>query len=144
MKKYQESFGYLLLKMSRIWNYKLMEVFRSEGYYNLKPSFCSVFFPLFENDGQSASNIARSAGVTKQTMSIYVRELKKRGYIKIVQNAQDKRESHIFLTAKGCLLKKVFDTAIVKIHREMTAKLCKREIQQLSTVLDKMSVRDLG
>lgn len=114
-----------------------MDILRSQGYYNLKPSFCAVFFPLFEDDGQSAANLARATGMTRQTMNIYVGELKRRGYIKVVRNAQDKRELHVFLTAKGAMLKKVFESVGLIISKEICGNLSQEEVRKLSDLLQK-------
>lgn len=138
----QKSLGYALSQITRVWNQRFMDILRAQGYYNLKPSFCSVFFPLFENDGQSASELARATKITKQTMSIYVRELRQRGYIKLVHDTEDKRVSRVFLTAKGALLQKVFAAASLTISKEICGHLQTSESAQLSSLLEKCFTRE--
>ena len=133
----QKSLGYALAQITRIWNQRFVEILRSKGYYNLKPSFCAVFFPLFENDGQSAADLARTTKITKQTMSIYVKELRQRGYIKIIIDTHDKRTHLIFLTAKGSLLRKTFETTNATLSKEICKQLSIKESVQLSDLLEK-------
>jgi DNA-binding MarR family transcriptional regulator len=136
-KQNQKSLGYALSQITRIWNQHFVDILRAKGYYNLKPSFCAVFFPLFENDGQSASELARITKMTKQTMSIYVRELRQRGYIKIIRDTKDKRVHRIFLTIKGSMLQKVFESANSTISKEICSHLSASESTQLSIILEK-------
>lgn len=133
----KKSLGYALSQITRIWNQRFMDILRSKGYYNLKPSFCAVFFPLFENDGQSAAELARTTKMTKQTMSIYVKELRQRGYIKLTPNDQDKRTHRIFLTAKGSMLRKIFESTNATLSREVCKQLSEKESTQLSNLLEK-------
>ena len=133
----QKSLGYALSQITRIWNQRFIEILRAEGYYNLKPSFCAVFFPLFDNDGQSAAELARNTKMTKQTMSIYVRELRQRGYIKVLRDDQDKRVQRVILTAKGAMLQKVFASAGTAISKEVCRHLNTAESSQLSVILEK-------
>ncbi|MDD5083886.1 MAG: helix-turn-helix domain-containing protein [Candidatus Moranbacteria bacterium] len=135
--KYQKSLGYALSQVTRVWNQRFMDILRSKGYYNLKPSFCAVFFPLFENDGQSASELARATKMTKQTIGIYVRELHQRGYIKLVNDARDKRVRRIFLTAKGSMLQKIFESTNLTLSKEICGHLHTNESLQLSMLLEK-------
>lgn len=133
----KKSLGYALSQMTRIWNQRFADILRAEGYYNLKPSFCAIFFPLFDNDGQSAAELARNTKMTKQTISIYVQELRQRGYIKVLRDTQDKRVQRIFLTAKGTLLRKVFASANTSISKEVCKSLSDAESSQLSSLLEK-------
>ena len=129
--------GYSLAQITRIWNQRFIEKLRVQGYYNLKPSFCSVFVPLFENDGQSAAELARATRITKQTIGIYVGELQQRGYIKFVPDDKDKRIRRIFLTAKGSMLRNVFESANTAIGKEICSHLQGAESAQLSLLLGK-------
>jgi DNA-binding MarR family transcriptional regulator len=133
----QKSLGYALSQVTRVWNQRFMDILRAKGYYNLKPSFCAVFFPLFEDDGQSAAELARTTKMTKQTMSTYVQELRQRGYIRLVRDAQDKRVYRIFLTAKGSMLQKVFESANITISKELYGHLHANDSIQLSALLEK-------
>lgn len=135
--KNQHEIGYLLAQLTRIWNQKFIDILRSEGYYNLKPSFCSIFFPLFEQDGQSSAEILKSSKITKQTVSIYVSELRQRGYIKLVQDENDKRIRRIYLTAKGSMLKRVFESANKKIGKDLFRSINNQEVRSLSVILEK-------
>lgn len=79
----------------------------------------------------------QSSKITKQTASIYVRELEKLGYIKKKQNATDKRTVNIFLTPKGKELKSVADVSVAKVNDEFRNRLGDAEFKRLLHILKK-------
>lgn len=134
---HQKMLGYTLSRINRIWNQKFIHILNKKGYYNLKPSFFTIFIPLFENDGQSAAEITRSSNITKQTVSIYARELQTKGYVKYTKDTHDKRIQRLFLTAKGAMLQKVFDDASREISKKVCKQLNDKEILLLISLLQK-------
>lgn len=114
-----------------------MELFRFGGFRDQKPSFGAVFIPLFDTDGLSITEMIRSSKITKQTASIYVRELEKLGYIKKKQNAADKRTVNIFLTPKGKKLKSAADTFVAQVNAECKIRLGAADFKRLLHILKK-------
>lgn len=133
-----ENLGYLLTRASSAWNQRLMELFRSKGFHDQKPSFGGIFVPLFDNDGLSVKEIAKLSKLTKQTTSIYVRELESLGYIKKKQNRTDKRSVKIFLTPKGKELKSIADICVRQVNTEFRKLLDAAEFRQLLVFLFKI------
>lgn len=114
-----------------------MELFRSRGFRDQKPSFGVIFIPLFDTDGLSITEMLQSSKITKQTASIYVRELEKLGYIKKKRNAADKRTINIFLTPKGKKLKSVADVSVAEVNDEFQNRLGTTEFKRLLKILRK-------
>ncbi len=138
-----KTLGYAISQVNRLWNQQFMAILQSKGYYNLKPSFAAVFLPLFENNGQSTAELARATHMTKQTMSIYVHALCKRGYLKVIPDTQDKRIHRIFLTAKGSMLQTTFESASEMIGIKLCAHLNKHESQELMRLLSSIPLQKL-
>lgn len=133
----RENLGYLLTRASSMWNQRLMELFRSEGFHDQKPSLGAIFIPLFDKDGLTITEIARFSKLTKQTTSIYVHELEKLGYIKKKQDLADKRKAKIFLTSHGRKLKAIADTLVIQVNSEFRKRLSALEFEQLLKILRK-------
>lgn len=114
-----------------------MELFRSKGFDDQKPSFGAVFIPLFDNDGLNVKMIAKLSKLTKQTTSIYVRELESLGYIKKQQNKTDKRSVRIFLTPKGKKLRLTANICVAQVNAEFRKKIDSAEFGQLLVYLRK-------
>jgi DNA-binding MarR family transcriptional regulator len=127
--------GSLLAKASRLWNQHLTEALRAKGYYNLKPSLFAVLIPLFEEDGQKITDLMAFSGLTKQTMSIYVEELKQRGYVSAKRNPEDKRCLCLTLTVKGKALKPIFEEAERRADQKFRTRLGRVGFPQLLGML---------
>ena len=133
----QENLGFLLTRVSSAWNQRLMELFRSHGFHDQKPSFGAIFIPLFDNDRLSVTEIAKFSKLTKQTTSIYIRELESLGYIKKKQDVIDKRSLKISLTPKGKKLRLIADKCVSQVNTEFRERLNVTELKHLLDILRK-------
>lgn len=136
-----QNLGYLLIQASNIWNRRLMEIFRAKGYADLKPSFGAVFIPLFDKDKQSITDIMDFSKLTKQTVSIYVGELRKKRYISTRQDHIDKRRVLVSLTTKGKKLKSVANSAVKQVNDEFRKHLNILEFKHFLQALEKIILR---
>lgn len=132
-----ENLGYLLTRASSAWNQRLMELLRSKGFHDQKPSFGAVFIPLFDNDGVNVNKIAKLSKLTKQTTSSYVQELESLGYIKKKRDKTDKRSVLIFLTPRGKKLRLIANICVAQVNAEFRKKLDSVEFLQLLVFLKK-------
>src|ERR687895_717817 len=90
--------GFRLAKASQRWNELLALRFRREGYGEVRPSYGSILLPLFEEDGLRMGELARRAGLSKQTMTTMVRLLEREGLVNRAPDPHDGRASLVFLT----------------------------------------------
>jgi DNA-binding MarR family transcriptional regulator len=134
-----QNLGYLLIKTSRAWNQRLMEIFKSKGYDDLKPSFGAVFIPLFDKDNQNIADIMNFSNLSKQSMTVYINELKGRGYIETQHNPDDRRFVRVLLTPKGKVLKTVADGVVKQVNYEFSQQLCASQFKELLQILNKFS-----
>jgi DNA-binding MarR family transcriptional regulator len=93
--------GYLLNKAARRWNAMLLAMLREAGVDDIRPSFGAVLVPLFEEDGLRLGELARRAGLTKQTLTTLVRRVEAQGYVERRPDPEDGRATRLYLTRKA-------------------------------------------
>lgn len=130
--------GFLLNKSASLWDAELMRQFRKFGISDMKPSFGAVFIPLFDADGISAKDISVFSRLTKQTLSTYINQLEKLGYICRENNESDARFENIFLTAKGRKLQVIANKVVKNVNALFRSKISKSETESLTQILLKL------
>jgi DNA-binding MarR family transcriptional regulator len=134
----KDNLGFLLTRAASLWDSLLMQQFKSNGILDMKPSFGSVFIPLFDQDGISAKEISLFSKLTKQTLSAYINNLEKLGYIQRRTNKLDKRSENIYLTVKGKKLQKIANEAVINVNTIFSSKISRAEMNNLRIILDKL------
>jgi DNA-binding MarR family transcriptional regulator len=97
----RDNLGYLLAKASQRWNELLQDGFAEAGFPEVKASYGSVLIPLFEEDGLRMGEIARRAGLSKQTMTTMVRLCERDGLVERRPDPDDRRAARVHLTPKA-------------------------------------------
>jgi DNA-binding MarR family transcriptional regulator len=90
--------GFLLAKASQHWNAILYARFCEEGFPRVRPSFGAILVPLFEADGLRLGELARRAGLSKQTMTTMVRLVEKADLVTTRADPEDGRATRVYLT----------------------------------------------
>jgi DNA-binding MarR family transcriptional regulator len=119
--------GYLLAKASQRWNEMLQEGFAEAGFPEVKASYGSVLIPLFEEDGLRMGEIARRAGLSKQTMTTMVRLCERDGLVERRPDPDDRRAARVHLTAKAKRFQPRAEEVLAALEREVEAMLGRRE-----------------
>ena len=70
------------------------------GYKNFKSSYLPIFILLYKYPS-TVVQIAEAYGITKQGISKLSKEMMAEGFIKTLVNKEDRRSTHLLLTAKG-------------------------------------------
>lgn len=104
----------------------------------MKPSFGSVFIPLFDFEKVTAKKIVESSNLSKQTVSSYIKLLEKLNYISKVEDRDDKRNEFIFLTKKGELLRTIADKSVRNSNAYFEQKISAEELSHLRAILTKV------
>jgi DNA-binding MarR family transcriptional regulator len=81
------------------------------GFGDLTPRHLSVF-EFLDVEGTNIVTLARRAGVTKQAMSKFVREVRDGGYVSVDRDTKDTRVWYVTLTKKGFKLMEMMQTEI--------------------------------
>ncbi|MGH2714092.1 MAG: MarR family winged helix-turn-helix transcriptional regulator [Thermoleophilaceae bacterium] len=123
----RENLGYLLAKASQRWNELLQEGFADEGFAEVKASYGSVLIPLFEEDGLHIGEIARRAGLSKQTMTTMVRLCERDGLVERRPDPADRRAVRVRLTPKARRFQPAAERVLAALEREVEAVLGERD-----------------
>jgi DNA-binding MarR family transcriptional regulator len=91
------------------------------GYADIRLSHLPVFTGL-EPGGSQITELAQRAGLSRQAMSVLVREVEAIGYIRLLPDPQDRRALRVELTAHGV----AFCRAVIAASRELTEQLTRR------------------
>ncbi|WP_251450753.1 MarR family transcriptional regulator [Microbacterium sp. Marseille-Q6648] len=73
------------------------------GHTRIRPGHVPVFARI-DPEGTTISTLASRAGVSRQAMSVVVRELEEHGYVQTAPDAHDRRATRVELTARGAAL----------------------------------------
>ena len=116
---------------------RIVEGIRARGFEDFKPSDGAALrnVPL---DGCKLSEIAARAHMTKQGMSLLVRELEGRGYLEVAPDPDDRRARRVALTSKGRGLLKAGRETYVELRAEWVERLGDRGFRQLERLLDRV------
>jgi DNA-binding MarR family transcriptional regulator len=98
--------GPLLGALLRIANQAATERFTTwltaAGYGDIQPAHSAAIQPLWEMpEGLRITSLARSARITKQSMSALVDHLETTGYVERVEDPDDARATRVSLTTRG-------------------------------------------
>jgi DNA-binding MarR family transcriptional regulator len=88
-------------------------------------------------DHPTFSDLARSLGVSKPSVTAIVSKLMHKGYVEKVQSAEDHRTFHVLLTDKGKALNQMHDHIHRRIAEHFTHALDENELHQFARLLNK-------
>lgn len=130
------SLGRALWRMKRHFDKVTETWLHTRGFTDFKVGYL-LFLANLDKNGVSGSDLARKAVVTKQAMSKMVKELEALGYVRIEQDAKDKRTQVIYLSERGKAmfieLKNCRDETTIKMNIAVGEK---RMEAMLDTMLD--------
>jgi len=108
--------GFLLAKASQRWNELLYERFVRAGFAEVRPAYGSLLLPLYEEDGLRVGELARRAGLSKQTLTTMVRLLERDGLVTRRPDPQDARATRIHLTARARRFRPVAESVLAELE----------------------------
>ena len=134
----RDDVGFLLAKASQRWNELLQERFTAAGFADVRPSYGSILVPLFEEDGLRPSELARRAGMTKQSMGELIRDLEEKGYVERRRDEADARATVVALTRRGREVDGVAAATIERLEREYARRLGASGLEKLKQLLARL------
>ena len=91
----------MLLEAHRRLAAELADSMAERGYDDVRPGHGAVFLHVDRRAGTRLGELARRAGITKQSMMQVVDDLEARGYVRRVPDPADARAKLVRLTAEG-------------------------------------------
>ncbi len=133
-----QSLGFLLAKASQRWNELLAERFAAHGFPEVRASYGSILVPLFEEEGLQIVELARRAGLSKQTLTTQLRALEDKNLVTRREDPHDGRAFDIFLTRRGRAFKRVALGILSDLEHDVASELPRDSISQLKPQLAKV------
>ncbi|MFO1393560.1 MAG: MarR family winged helix-turn-helix transcriptional regulator [Steroidobacteraceae bacterium] len=97
---------------------RLTEWIAASKFEGIQPAHSAALQPLSDRpDGERITTMARTAHITKQSMSALVTELEQGGYVERVEDPDDARATRVRLTARG----RAYGRAVRAFARSMEA-----------------------
>lgn len=126
----------LLRRAERSITSRLVERLREAGFTGLTATHGNVF-PYIERDGSRVADMARRAGVTKQTMAEFVNLLEQQGYVERRPDPADQRAKLVALTPLGADVVRVAGAAIREAEAEWESAIGSDGMARLRDLLAK-------
>lgn len=112
-----------------------------KGVRGIAPSHGDILGCLYQKDGMSVMEIAKSIHRTQPTVTVLIDKLVKLGYVKRIKRKEDSRVSFITLTAEGRALESLFSEVSHHINNVIYGSLEEKEKEQLEYLLEKVLSR---
>ena len=139
----QDHIGRLLLAATRRFDEELTARLHGRGYRDILPAHSAVFAHL-DREGTRSSELARRAGMTKQSMGELIADLEAHGYVVRRQDPNDGRAKVVALTEAGVRLDHEATRAIGEIERTYRRRLGPERLDVLRDALEELRRREAG
>jgi DNA-binding MarR family transcriptional regulator len=133
-----ENVGRLLLRAQRTFDTELNARLRKRGYGDIRPAHSAVFAHI-DPGGTRSSELARRAGMTKQSMGELVADLEEKGYVGRVEDPVDRRARVVRLTSKGRRYVRDALVIIGEIEEAYARRLGTRRLRMLREALEELA-----
>lgn len=131
-KQQRESIGFLLIRAGQLWNERaISRVNERAGTAVLRESHTRLLPLLLRPDGARLVDLARTLGLTKQSVQPLVKELKDLGVVTTLPDDRDGRAVRILLTAQGLDGIAAGNDVLREIELELAGRFGKAEMRSL-------------
>ena len=135
-----ESLARLLRMAARSFETELTRELHRRGYADVSLADSALFAHL-DPEGTRASELARRAGVTRQSMGELVADLVRKGYLAQRPDASDRRAKIVVLTEAGRRLDREATQAIADLEAEYRRELGDERVEALRESLAAVGAR---
>ena len=93
---------------------------------------------LWEEDGLTQRELSRRVGATEPTTAQQLTNMEKQGYVVRRRSTEDRRNSHVYLTAAGRGLRERLLPYAIEVNATALDGIGKAEIRQLKAILERI------
>ena len=126
--------GALLLAAHRRFNDELVDELRDRGFDDIRAAHGAVFANI-DPEGTRATELARRAGMTKQSMGELVDDLERKGYVERRVDPRDGRARVVVPTTRGIAIDRAADAVIEQIEHAYAEGLSADRLALLREIL---------
>ncbi len=129
--------GALLRLASQFMSEKFSKWIATSGFKGVQPAHSAAIQPLWEqHEGARITELARSARMTKQSMSTLVSDLEAAGYVERVGDPKDARATRVRLTAQGRSYARAVRAFARSIETDWAQRIGSQRIEELCATLE--------
>lgn len=110
----------------------------NHGFPELQSSYGAIIYTLFNYHSITMKELAEKVQRDPSTLTVLVRKLVEKGYIKKIDNEKDSRSKLIILTEKSYKAKEFFDKISKKLNSVIWEDFSEEEIKHLCNGLEKV------
>ena len=136
--KMENSYSYLIARITSKLHKELLQMFKSNGYNNITITHWAILLCLWQEDGQTQSAIAEKLDKEKANITRMLDAMEKNKLIQRRPHENDRRSFRIFLTPKGNELKDSLIAVDKELSKTGTKGLNKKEKQENLRLLNIM------
>jgi DNA-binding MarR family transcriptional regulator len=126
--------GRLLFDSTRRFQERVLELVNRKGYSDIRIAHLAVTRHV-DLAGTRIADVAARAGVTKQSMSEMIEQLRKMGFMQLDADASDKRAKIVTFTESGRALLETIRKAVATTERELASRIGARHVAALRMAL---------
>lgn len=137
IERYREhALGVLLFLLVQDYEARFLHAYRQRGFDDVLRSHGAVFRYL-DSRGAPISRIAERAGITKQTVGRFVRELQALGYLTVMPDENDRRVRRVAFSERGERLVTASADIVVEIRRAYEAAIGQQPFREFAGALER-------
>lgn len=125
----------IITKLIGEWEMQLFKEYEQEGFTARQVEYIDVIHKL---GNPSLGEIAKALNLSKPSVTAIVDKLCGKGYLKKIQSDDDRRSSHIHLSAKGKKLAEMHNETHKRIADLFTKNMDSRDLKTLVSLLNKV------
>ena len=138
-----ESLGFYLSRASIVFRSLLKDNLAGSSLgQHIKPGMGNILFALYENDGQTKTELARRLLLSKMTITRLVRDVEKHGLVKTTPDENDGRANRVSLTPMAKKLEKDYRKMASDLEARLWTRFTKKDLSQfreyMKTLLQSM------
>jgi DNA-binding MarR family transcriptional regulator len=126
--------GLLLFLPYRALESRVFEELAAAGFDDFTPSQARVFQRIAPS-GSRLSDLARQAGITKQSAAFLIDQLERSGYVHRVRDPDDHRARLVRISERGARSVEAASAAVAQVESEWEAHLGARRMAALRRIL---------
>lgn len=130
-----DNLGFLLAKASQRWNELLQARFVAAGYPEVRAAYGALLVPLYLEDGLQQGELARRAGLSKQTLTTMARALERDGLVVRRADPRDARATRLYLTDRAREFRPVAERILSELDAAVTELAGTRDIASVRETL---------
>jgi len=130
--------GALLRDPYRLIQRRLYAQLAESGFGDVTPAHSAVFRNLTA-DGSRISDLAKRAGMTKQSMGYLVETLTRLGYLELRPDPSDGRAKNVFLTPRGEQLVSTLRRLSLRLETQLRRQIGDAPIESLRLLLQQLT-----